>query len=214
MIQRTIVHDDKSRDVQLLRRHAAPFPQIFAQLGINTGRNVPTSARIFTLVRRAPPSRAWGPDQSYRCAHRQFIFLARTQTRPARERDRSRCSSRGSTLRRGAPRAPLRARRSHRRTQPSDFVAAHIAGPARRPLRSFTKMQTDLPVPATRGINKSADDVITLPSFLVFLGITELLNKVRQQARVFLLPQQHAIRGQPIASRPPSLLVILLNRFR
>jgi hypothetical protein len=75
-------------------------------------------------------------------------------------------------------------------------------------------MQTDLPVPATRGVNKGADDVISLPSSLVFLGITELLYKMRQQPRIHLLPKQHAIRGTPIAPRAPSLLVILLNRFR
>ena len=82
--------------------------------------------------------------------------------------------------RRGTLSAALRLWRCYRRTEPFDFVSAHVASSARRPFRSFTKMQTDLPVPATRGVNKSANDVIALPSSFVFLRIAELLNKMRQ----------------------------------
>ena len=75
-------------------------------------------------------------------------------------------------------------------------------------------MQTNLAMPASRGVNKIANDVIALPGSFVFFGIAELLNKMCQQARVFFLPQQDAIRGQPVAPRPSRLLIILFDGFR
>jgi len=54
---------------------------------------------------------------------------------------------------------------------------------------------------------------LALPSPRFFSRIGDLLNKVRQQASIALLPEQDAICGLAIASGPASFLVVLLDRL-
>ena len=55
-------------------------------------------------------------------------------------------------------------------------------------------MQADLPMAAFRGFHKPAHGVITLPGTLPLPRILQLLDEMRQQSGIALLPQQHAIR--------------------
>ncbi len=75
-------------------------------------------------------------------------------------------------------------------------------------------MQTDLPMAAALGFNKSPNRVITLPGALFLRRVSDLPDEVRQQACVALLPEQNAIRWKAVASGAPRLLVILFDRLR
>src|SRR3989475_11008039 len=75
-------------------------------------------------------------------------------------------------------------------------------------------MGTNLTMPAALRFGKAADCAIALPGTLLLCRVGYLLDEVRQQAGITLLPEQKAISRKPVAPGAPRLLVILLNRFR
>src|ERR1700722_18436460 len=56
-------------------------------------------------------------------------------------------------------------------TEPTRLAAADVASVARRPFRSFAKMDTNLPVPTTLRLNEISDDVIALPRARFLPGV-------------------------------------------
>src|SRR5579884_1966205 len=98
--------------------------------------------------------------------------------------------------------------------EPVRLRAAYIAGVAGGPFWCLSKMGTDLQVPAHSALDESSDLVIPLPGPLFFCRVRDLVDKVRQQPDIALLPQQQTIRGLAIASCTPRFLVVLLDRFR
>ena len=74
-------------------------------------------------------------------------------------------------------------------------------------------MHTNLAVTAALGICKTANGVIALPGAFFLDRVGDLIDKVRQQCRVPLLPEQYAIRGVSITPGTSGFLVILLDGF-
>jgi len=56
-------------------------------------------------------------------------------------------------------------------------------------------MFADLKVAATGGLHKFADDVITIPSAVFFLGVGELHDEMREKAHVAFLPEENTVGG-------------------
>src|SRR3989442_11296537 len=75
-------------------------------------------------------------------------------------------------------------------------------------------MGTNLTMPAALRFGKAADCAIALPGALLLCRVGYLLDEVRQQAGITLLPEQKAISQKPVAPGAPRLLIILLDRFR
>src|SRR5712692_9889733 len=75
-------------------------------------------------------------------------------------------------------------------------------------------MGTNLTMPATLRFGKAADCAIALPGTRLLCRVGYLLDEVRQQAGIALLPEQKAISRMPVAPGASRLLVILLDRFR
>src|SRR5437879_13894093 len=75
-------------------------------------------------------------------------------------------------------------------------------------------MGTNLTMPAALRLGKAADCAIALPGALLLCRVGYLLDEVRQQASITLLPEQKAISQKPVAPGAPRLLIILLDRFR
>ena len=63
-------------------------------------------------------------------------------------------------------------------------------------------------------LGEAPHGVIALPGSLLLRRIGELIDEVRQQSHVALLPEQRAIGRFAVAARTSCLLVILLDRFR
>ena len=74
-------------------------------------------------------------------------------------------------------------------------------------------MSAYLAVPAVMRIDEASNLVIALPRPLFFRGIGDLLDEVRQQAGVPLLPQQNANCRLSIATGAAGFLVVLLHRL-
>ena len=75
-------------------------------------------------------------------------------------------------------------------------------------------MGTNLTMPTALRFGKAADCAIALPGALLLCRVGYLLDEVRQQAGITLLPEQKAISQKPVAPGAPRLLIILLDRFR
>src|SRR2546427_10817983 len=75
-------------------------------------------------------------------------------------------------------------------------------------------MGTNLTMPTALRFGKAADCAIALPGALLLCRVGYLLDEVRQQAGITLLPEQKAISQKPVAPGAPRLLVVLLDRFR
>src|SRR5258708_17841544 len=102
---------------------------------------------------------------------------------------------------------------SGRINQPRWRVTANVACFARLPFGSFAKMCADLAMATALYLHIAANLVIALPSALLFFRIGDLVDKVCQQAYIFLLPQQNAIGRVAIAACTSGFLIILLHRF-
>src|SRR5712691_6669131 len=75
-------------------------------------------------------------------------------------------------------------------------------------------MGTNLTMPAALLFGKAADCAVALPGSLPLCRVGYLLDEVRQQAGITLLPEQKAISQKPVAPGAPRLLIILFDRFR
>ena len=82
---------------------------------------------------------------------------------------------------------------------PAGLTAAHIAGSAGLPFWVLSKMQTNLAMAASLRFGETADYMIALPGALLFFPVGDLLDEVREQARIALLPEQNAISRLAVA---------------
>jgi hypothetical protein len=72
-------------------------------------------------------------------------------------------------------------------------------------------MPADLQVPAIFRFDELPNFVVTLPGTFFLLGIVDLSDEVRVQARIAFLPEKNAIGGKAVASRASGFLIILFN---
>src|SRR5215469_12658797 len=101
------------------------------------------------------------------------------------------------------------ARGPNRFIQPLRHATAYVAVFAGLPLRSLTKMDADLPVPAALRLGESDDVAISLPGSILLRRVLDLINEIGEQRGVAFLPQQQAISGIAVAARAPGFLIVL-----
>src|SRR5439155_16591391 len=92
--------------------------------------------------------------------------------------------------------------------------AAHIAHPTGFPFWCLAEVYADLPVTALAGFGEPPHCVIALPGALFLSRVRELVDEMRQQPDVALLPQQRTVGRLAVASGAARLLIILLDRLR
>src|SRR5580704_2931117 len=185
-IQRIVIHHDVRRHSKFLRLLAPPRPQVLSQFRIDARRGL--------IIRKFPKS-------------------SRVIARPSRAKRTRRAHSR----RRCQPSPLFRTssdRRRYRLRQPRRRHAAHIARVTPLPLWLLAKVRTNPHVPALHILDKSPHRVVARPRALFLFQIIQLVDEIRQQPSILLLPQHHAVRRQPIASRASRFLVILFYRLR
>jgi hypothetical protein len=74
-------------------------------------------------------------------------------------------------------------------------------------------VRANLAMPATIGLREPADGVIALPGALPLLLVLQLIDEVRQQSDVAILPKQRAIGRESVTTCASGFLIKLLDRF-